>query len=212
MHMITKEQCRAARGLLNWTQQDLADNAGMSKTAINNFERGTNDVRTESLLSIRDAFERHEIEFIGDYGVQQSRDTVKLLKGRDALPLLWDDIFETMKNTGGEVLIANLDERRSQEAHAEKLKDHLSRLTRHGITERLLVCEGDSYFLQPAPYYRWLRSDVFQAGMTSFIYNGKVALQLWQEAMIIVIQSTAAHDAEKMRFEELWQNAMHTAA
>ncbi len=208
--MITKEQCRAARGLLGWTQQDLADHAGMSKTAINNFERGTNEIRSESQFAIREAFERSEIEFVGDYGVQKTRDTVKILKGHDALPLLWDDIFMTMKNTSGEVLIANLDERRSQEAHPEKLKAHLERLKKHGISERLLVCDGDEYFLQPAPYYRWLRKDVFQAGMTSFIYNGKVALQLWQETMIIVIQSAAAYEAEKMRFEELWQNAKHT--
>ena len=34
--MITIEQCRAARGLLGWTQQDIADASGLSKTAINN--------------------------------------------------------------------------------------------------------------------------------------------------------------------------------
>ncbi|AEP10258.1 helix-turn-helix domain-containing protein [Micavibrio aeruginosavorus] len=206
--MITKEQCRAGRGLLGWTQQDLADAAGMSKTAINNFERGTNDVRAESLESIRLAFERSDIEFVGDYGVQRRRDTVKVLKGADALPLLWDDIFETMKASGGEVLIANLDERRSHESHPDKLLAHLSRMKAHNITERLLACEGDAYFVQPAEYYRWLPRDVFRAGMSSFIYGDKVALQLWQEAMIIVVNSRSAHEAEKQRFEYLWGNAI----
>lgn len=210
--MITKEQCRAARGLLNWTQQDLADHAGMSKTAINNFERGTNTIRSESLTAIRLAFERLEIEFIGDYGVQKTRDTVKILKGANALPLLWDDVFETMKDSGGEILIAHLDERLSHELHSDTLEEHLERLQVYGITERLLVCEGDSYFLQPAPYYRWLRKDVFQAGITTFIYKDKVALQLWQDAMIVVIHSAVASRAEAMRFEEMWKNAMHTSA
>lgn len=205
--MITKEQCRAARGLLDWTQQDLATQAKMSKTAINNFERGTNDVRAESLQAIRDAFERADIQFVGDYGVHQRRDTVKILKDAEALPELWDDIFETMKGTGGEVLIANLDEKRSHDLHPELLKAHLARLKAHNVTERLLVCEGDEFFVQPADYYRFLPKEVYQAGMTSFIYGDKVALQLWQEAMIIVIQSPAAYAAEKQRFEAMWAGA-----
>ena len=42
--MITIGQCRAARGLLDWTQQDLAEACGLSKTAINNFEKGHSDI------------------------------------------------------------------------------------------------------------------------------------------------------------------------
>jgi transcriptional regulator with XRE-family HTH domain len=198
--------------LLEWTQQTLADRAGMSKTGINNFERGTSDIRAESLLSIQQAFERNGIEFIAYYGVQQRRDTVKILNGPDALPKLWDDIFETLKDRGGEVLIANLDERRSEEVDAARLRQHLQRLKEHNITERLLVCEGDTHFLQPVDYYRWVPREVFQAGMTSFIYGDKIALQLWQEAMIILVHSQAAHDAEQQRFEYLWQNARFVSA
>lgn len=205
--MITKEQCRAARGLLDWTQQDLADAAALSKTAINNFERGVKDVRGESLQAIRTAFEACDIEFVGDYGVHKRRDTVKILNGADVLPVLWDDIYDTLKDVGGEVLIANLDERRSHQAHPEKLQAHLDRLTARGITERLLCCEGDTYFLQPSSFYRWLPKAGYEAGMTSFIYGGKVALQLWNESMIILIQSTAAYEAELQRFELLWKNA-----
>ncbi len=207
--MITREQCRAARGLLGWTQQDLANHAGMSKTAINNYERGS-DIRAESLQSIRDAFEHADIEFVGDYGVQRRRDTVKILRGDDALPQLWDDIFETLKNKGGEVLIANLDEKRSEGSDPEKLARHLKRLKSHGITERLLVCEGDAYFLQPAHYYRWLPREIYEASMTSFIYGDKMALQLWGESMIILVQSQAAHNAERQRFEFLWKASRPT--
>ncbi|HEY8189973.1 MAG TPA: helix-turn-helix transcriptional regulator [Micavibrio sp.] len=202
--MITKEQCRAARALLDWTQQDLANASAMSKTAINNFERGMRDVRVESMQAIRGAFESAGIEFVGDYGVHKRRDTVRILKGPDAMPRLWDDIFETMKDRGGEVLISNLDERRSHEAHPSLLEAHLQRLKAHHITERLLCCEGDSYFIQPADFYRWLPRNVFQAGMSTFLYGNKVAMQLWQEAMIVVVQSEAAYEAEKHRFEYLW--------
>ena len=201
--MITKEQCRAARGLLGWTQQGLADAAGLSKTAINNFERGTHDMRLESLQSITRAFENAEIELVGDYGVHKRRDSVVMLKGDSALADLWDDIIATLKD-GGEVTVTNVDERRSYDMAPRKLMEHLSRLEAHGISERLLSCEGDDFFLQPLKCYRWLPKEIFRASMSSFVYGDKVALQLWDDAMIIVIHSQAAAQAEQARFEYLW--------
>ena len=69
--MVTIEQCRGARGILGWTQQDLADASGLSKTAINNFEKQHSDIKAESLRAIRLAFESANIEFIGSEGVSK---------------------------------------------------------------------------------------------------------------------------------------------
>ena len=38
---ITADQCRAARGLLNWTQEQLATNARVSRATIVDFESNT---------------------------------------------------------------------------------------------------------------------------------------------------------------------------
>ncbi len=40
MPLLTPEQCRAARGLLDWTQEDLAQKAGVSRSTIRDFEKG----------------------------------------------------------------------------------------------------------------------------------------------------------------------------
>lgn len=37
---VTPEQCRAARGLLSWSQSQLADAANVSKSTVANFEAG----------------------------------------------------------------------------------------------------------------------------------------------------------------------------
>jgi transcriptional regulator with XRE-family HTH domain len=37
-NMITPAQCRAARALLNWSQQDLADASRVGNATIRNFE------------------------------------------------------------------------------------------------------------------------------------------------------------------------------
>jgi transcriptional regulator with XRE-family HTH domain len=106
--MITIEQCRAARGLLDWTQQDLSDASGLSKTAINNFEKGHSDIKYESLRAVRMAFESADVEFV-DQGVRRRDETARILKGPNAWDMLLDDIRDTVKNAPGIVLAAGPD-------------------------------------------------------------------------------------------------------
>lgn len=49
---LAPEQCRAARGLLNWTQERLAVRAGVSRSTVRDFERHRHELHraTESLL------------------------------------------------------------------------------------------------------------------------------------------------------------------
>jgi transcriptional regulator with XRE-family HTH domain len=52
MMILLPEQCRAARGLLNWTQAQLAEHAGVSRSTVRDFERGRHEPHraTEALL------------------------------------------------------------------------------------------------------------------------------------------------------------------
>ena len=49
---LSPMQCRAARALLDWTQQELADNAQVSRATIRDFELGKHDAHrsTERLI------------------------------------------------------------------------------------------------------------------------------------------------------------------
>ena len=62
--MLTPEQCRAARGLLDMQQTTLAANADVSHKLIVDFERGNRTPRLENLLRIREALEEAGVEFI----------------------------------------------------------------------------------------------------------------------------------------------------
>src|SRR5690348_2981424 len=64
--MISRAQCRAARALLDWTQDDLAQKARVSVTALRNFERGATIPVTNNLLALQDALEGAGIEFQND--------------------------------------------------------------------------------------------------------------------------------------------------
>jgi transcriptional regulator with XRE-family HTH domain len=62
--MITRGQIRAARGLLGWTQSQLAKVAGLSEVAIKNLERGRTDPRASTLTAIQEAFDRAGVVFL----------------------------------------------------------------------------------------------------------------------------------------------------
>lgn len=205
--MITPQQSRAARGFLNWTQEDLAQASGISKVSIVQFERGQSDLKSNTSRAIEAAFRQADIEFPDAFGLRLRQDNVQILKGTDALKLLWDDIFHALRDGGGEVLITNVDEKRTLEVEPQALMDHLKRLKDNGISERLLSCEGDSCFLMPKEYYRWISKELFTFGTSTYLYADRVAFQMWRESIIVLIQSPDAFEAEKRRFEQLWANA-----
>ena len=66
--MITAEQCRAARGLLDWAQADLAEKAGVGVVTVRQFEAGSHDARRATLQVIKHAFELAGVEFIDENG------------------------------------------------------------------------------------------------------------------------------------------------
>ena len=62
--MITPRQIRAARALLDWSQQDLADKSIVSLNALARLERGTVDPRASTLSAVEKALMRAGIESI----------------------------------------------------------------------------------------------------------------------------------------------------
>jgi transcriptional regulator with XRE-family HTH domain len=62
--MITGSQIRAARALLGWSQQKLADKALLSETAILKMEKQRADSRTSTLMKARQSLESAGVEFI----------------------------------------------------------------------------------------------------------------------------------------------------
>ncbi len=62
--MITSRQVKAARALLGWSQQELADRAIVSVNAVMRLEQGKVDTRTSTLSAVQKALSRGGVEFI----------------------------------------------------------------------------------------------------------------------------------------------------
>jgi DNA-binding XRE family transcriptional regulator len=55
---MTPAQCQAARGLLNWTQTELAKRSDVELRTIHKFEKGERTIKTITSKAIIAAFER----------------------------------------------------------------------------------------------------------------------------------------------------------
>ena len=61
---LTPEQCRAARGLLDWTQDELAERARVSRGTVRGFEAGRHALRTATAAVVRGALEAGGVVFL----------------------------------------------------------------------------------------------------------------------------------------------------
>jgi DNA-binding transcriptional regulator YiaG len=66
--MISPAQCRAARGLLDWSQQELAKKAGVGVVTVRQLEAGTHQPRRATLDVVRRCLESGGVEFIAENG------------------------------------------------------------------------------------------------------------------------------------------------
>ncbi|MCA6098893.1 helix-turn-helix transcriptional regulator [Bradyrhizobium australafricanum] len=64
--MITAAQCRAARALLDWSQQQLADASKVGNATIRNFEGGKSAPQYATLDVLSRAFESAGVVFLED--------------------------------------------------------------------------------------------------------------------------------------------------
>jgi predicted transcriptional regulator len=68
--MVTPRQIRAARSLLGWSQQSLADKAVVSINALARLEKAKVDSRISTIRAVENALIRGGIEFLaaGQFG------------------------------------------------------------------------------------------------------------------------------------------------
>lgn len=76
---ISSEQCRGARAMLGWSQDELAKAAKVSRATVVDFERGARVPHPNNLAALLAALEAGGIEFVAANGGGAG---VRLTKGR----------------------------------------------------------------------------------------------------------------------------------
>jgi predicted transcriptional regulator len=78
--IIYAAKIRAARGLLNWSQGELAERAGVSKQSVTRIENGTMDPRFSTITALNEAIRGAGVEMAEDVN-----GTVRLSISREKL-------------------------------------------------------------------------------------------------------------------------------
>ena len=74
--IINYKQCKAARMLLDWNQEELCKRAGIAKATVGDFERGARNLRIETMQKVVAVLENEGIRF----EVEKGRILVELVE------------------------------------------------------------------------------------------------------------------------------------
>ncbi len=197
--MPTIDQIRAARALLNWSQGDLADRAGLSQTGVARIESGINMPNSSTLDKITSAFDDAGIEFLRN-GVIKSDDTIKTFVGDDCyLQLLYDVIRTLTDYPEKELRIWFSDDKMSPPA----VNDLYRQMRSKGIQMRQIIREGNTYLMGPNHEYRYFPNEYF-INVVKLSYGSKYAILNGKETRVTIQTDEIASNSQKKLFDYLW--------
>lgn len=191
--MDFQEHIRGARGILGWSQPEVAEKTGLSLQAVRNAEEGV-EVKQTTKNSLTLLYLSQGFEFTAE-GISKSNVSSYLL---DSYHDLLNDVTKTIK-PGGEVLKHCVDDRRSDEETIEKVR----RMREAGINERLTISEDNDFIAGNPEDYRKIPKDYFAESEVTVIYADKIAF--FVQSQVLVIRSEYLSRIFKKQFEYWWK-------
>jgi transcriptional regulator with XRE-family HTH domain len=189
---ITSRQIRAARGLVGWTQSDLAKAAGLSRSTIASIEKDTGKTNPtpDAIEKIRKVFEDSEIEFLPQEGVRVRHPTIVEDDQPNANRRLLNDIFTEssrfkLNADQSDILSFGLREEDAQDSVGDYLTEHISRLKQAGLHEKILCDPNTRTFVAPRSSYRRL-SELDPSVSPIHVYGDKIAIVHWRPREFVV--------------------------
>lgn len=208
--MLSREQIKAARGLLGWSQSKLAANCeNVSEPTIKLIESGKVNSTPATLADVQNTFEKEGLEFLPQNGLRQRSSDVRVYKGTQGLFEFYNDVYQTVRDYEGDILVNNVDERKFVDALGEFASTHVERMKKlDNITYKILICEGDTY-TPGSDYaeYRWIPQELF-ASVPFYVYADKLAIMLLtHEPSVIVMDYQEIAMAYRVQFYDLWEKS-----
>ncbi len=204
--MITIQQLKAARTLLDWTQRQLAERSGLSLASIANFEQGKGKAHGKTQAAIQQAIENEGIEFTPEPGVRLRREKFqfRVLEGDAAVFELWDDMITALASTGGEVLLSGISETIWLEKYKAELTANLIKQRALKIFSRVLLAQGDHQVLIGPASYRAVPKQVFHQ-TPYFVYADRFAILNWGPPIrIMLVANAGIAQSFRQQFDYNW--------
>lgn len=210
--MITVEQIRAARALLNLKQSELAKAAGISLASLNNIERHVTHPRIDTLKKIQNSLEDSGIEFLPQDGIRRLEEEyrVDIFEGEEAIHKWFQDITSTLKKTGDRnIYLLGIDDEIFIRKYKKELDHYLEELQKNGWREHVLVCEGDNrFYASPkTTTYRWVSKDIFSR-VPYAVYGNTYSIITWgPPERLVIIKNQNIADSMRNQFTHHWEQS-----
>jgi len=210
MNTITGRQIRAARALLEWHAEDLAEKAGLTRATVSNIESNARQPQEKTLASIVRVFDQHGVEFLEDEGVRIRKNQVRFFTGKVGYRQFLDHIYDTVKD-GGRIRQFNVNDGKNLSYADEYAAIHMERMSKIAKLDAcVLTLEGDTNF--PARYciYRWL-DKTGTSLIPYYVYNDFLAQAIYKSdhnIEVISIRSQLLSDRYVEQFERFWDTAI----
>lgn len=207
--MISRFQITAARALLDWTQDALANAAGLTKDMISKIEGGKSAGSLKSLQQIESALDHAGIEFLENDGVARKSGGVQTYRGRSGFLNFIVDVYDTMK-FGGDVYVSNVNEDDFLKWEGDEADAHMARMASiSGLRCKFLIEEGDTNIVASHyAVYKQVDREGF-GDIPLYIYGEKTALIVFKEddVEVFTIKHPEITRYFRKRFLEMWGRA-----
>lgn len=130
--MIVGRQIRAARALLDMSQDVLAEATGLTPQAIRKIENGDVQPREGTIADIMRVFDERGLEFTENTGVRMKPEGIDVYDGIDRFNDFYDFMFRHLSQNKGDVCLNIHDEsilskfRKNPELHRSRMKEIFS--------------------------------------------------------------------------------------
>ena len=204
MNVITPNQIRAARGLLNWHQKNLAEKCGLSTQTITNIENSSNVASLDTQNKILFALKEAGVLPLGEAGVVFSNSPVKMHVGKSGLQNFMNDVYETVRLHSTNIRISGVDEQKFRTTLGDKFTDiHIARMSQiNNLDVRVITSSNQlnnlsyvQYKIMPEPYFQ---------PFPCYIYFNKIANITWNPMKIIVIEDSELASTYAKIFDYIW--------
>ena len=133
---------------------------------------------------------------------------VELIKGRNVLRTIYNDIFNTLKKSKDDLFIMGVEETKFLEFDKIAIKQHILKMKKNHLKEKLLSKESTSTFFESSQSeYKLIPDNLFNPNPTH-IYGDKLAILIWGKPTYgIIIKNKQVADANRKYFQMLWKIA-----
>ncbi len=203
--MVMPSQFRAARGLLNLKQQDVAEGIGAAKMTVSDLENEKSQPKAHTVDMMRRFYESRGVEFTIDGGVRPSSNSIQIFDGPDCYFQFINEAHSYLAARKGEILFSGADDRRSPPEIIEKFRT----MKDDGIRMRSLIRPNDDYILGGPEEYRWMPADLFVEGDVKAIFEDRVAwLVSWlNNPRVIMIKDPIIAQEATRTFNFIWSQS-----